>query len=132
IGRAIALRNPISHFSLHPAQINWKWLSRGMEPLKEEYDVAIAYSQGMPTYYVATKVCAKRKLSWVNTDYENARYHKTFDEAYYLQYDYIVAVSKPNKEIFMEAIPSVSKKVRVINDLIGGPLIQKLAEEKSL
>lgn len=129
IGRAVALRNPISFLPLHPAQINWKWLSKGMEPLDEKYDVAVAYSQGMPTYYVATKVCAKRKLAWVNTDYEKARYHKKFDEFYYLQFDYIVAVSKPNKETFMKSIPSVSKKVKVINDLLGGPLIQKLATE---
>ncbi len=43
------------------------------------YDVAIAFSQGLPTYFVAKKVNAKRKNAWINTDYKKAKYNVKFD-----------------------------------------------------
>ena len=61
MGLSISCRNPLMTKKYHGAQIIYKWLSKGIENLDKEYDVAIAYSQGMPTYYVSQKVKAKRK-----------------------------------------------------------------------
>ena len=33
---------------------------------EKEYDIAISYAQGVPTFYVASKVKAKKKYAWVN------------------------------------------------------------------
>ena len=105
-----SLRNPYNNKKMHSAQINWKWMSKGMENLNKKYDVAIAYSQGMPTYFVAEKVKATKKLCWVNTDYKIAPYNKQFDAKYYKQYDKVIAVSDHNKEVFINEMPNVSGK----------------------
>ncbi|MCA2394142.1 glycosyltransferase, partial [Staphylococcus aureus] len=57
--------------ALHSEQVVFKSLNKIIMPMKKNYDVAIAYSQGMPTYFVANKVSALQKLAWINTDYAN-------------------------------------------------------------
>ena len=69
-----------------------------MIPIQKKYDVAIAYSQGMPTYFVAQKVNASRKLAWINTDYVNTLYDKEVDYQSYEKIDKIIAVSENTKE----------------------------------
>ena len=39
----------------------WKCCEHSFDKLPKEYDVAIAYAQGTPTFYVADKVKAKKK-----------------------------------------------------------------------
>ena len=65
-----------------------------MIPIQKEYDVAIAYSQGMPTYFVANKVNATKKLAWINTDYINTLYDKEIDYESYEKIDKIITVSQ--------------------------------------
>ena len=90
---SLDIRNPYLNNKLHGAQITWKWTSKGIENIEKIYDVAIAYSQGMPTYYVAEKVKSKKKLCWINIDYKVAKYNKNYDIEYYNQFNNIVAVS---------------------------------------
>src|SRR5699024_4617123 len=97
LGAIISLRNPLNTNRFHNTQITWKWMSKGLKTLDNVYDVAIAYSQGNPTYFVAEKVHAHKKISWINTDYHLAGYNKSFDEHFYDQFDHIVAVSEYNK-----------------------------------
>ena len=43
----------------HGAEVRWMAMSGVYAPLEKEYDVAIAYQQGFPTYYVGKKINAK-------------------------------------------------------------------------
>ncbi|PFM61155.1 glycosyl transferase [Bacillus cereus] len=129
IGASISLRNPYINKNLHAAQIVWRWVSKGMDSLKRKYDVAIAYSQGMPTYFVANKVYASQKIAWVNTDYRLAAYNRTFDLEYYKKINEIVTVSDVCKEIFIREIPSIKSKVCVVYDIISPTLIKSMADE---
>ncbi|MFJ8352989.1 glycosyltransferase [Bacillus paramycoides] len=129
IGASISLRNPYITKNLHAAQIVWRWVSKGMDSLKRKYDVAIAYSQGMPTYFVANKVYASQKIAWVNTDYRLAAYNRTFDLEYYKKINEIVTVSDVCKEIFTREIPSIKSKVCVVYDIISPTLIKLMADE---
>lgn len=129
IGASISIRNPLIKKRLHTAQINWKWTKNYLNYQEINYDVAIAYSQGTPTYYVAEKVKAKKKFCWINTDYKNALYNKFFDERYYQNYNNIIAVSELNKKVFIEEIPSAKKKTKVIYDIISTNLIRSLSQE---
>ncbi|WP_274648602.1 glycosyltransferase [Paenibacillus humicola] len=127
IGASLALRNPSKTSRMHRSQISWKWLSKGVGGLAGEYDAAIAYSQGMPTYFVAEKVRSRKKFCWVNTDYKTAPYNNSFDAPYYEQYDQVVAVSDVNKEVFVREMPLAQKKTTVVYDIVSPELIRSMA-----
>lgn len=100
-----------------------------MEPAKKKYDVAIAYSQGMPTYYVANKVQATKKLAWINTDYVNTLYDKEIDYESYKKMYKIIAVSEHTKVSVSKIRKEYKNKVDTILDIVDPTLICKMAEE---
>lgn len=126
---SLDIRNRYLKNKFHGAQISWKWTSKEIDNLNKEYDVAIAYSQGMPTYYVADKVNADKKICWVNTDYKKAPYNPAFDYTYYEKFNNIVAVSDYGKKAFIEKMPDMKSKVEVVYDIISPTLIRKMSCE---
>lgn len=112
----------------HGAQLFWKNVSSVIERNSKEYDIAIGYSQGFPTYYVAEKVSAKKKIVWVNTNYALAGYCKDFDYRFYNEINKIVTVSNAAKDIFISKSPYFSKKIEVIYDIVNPDLIGQMAE----
>ncbi|RBP03154.1 glycosyltransferase [Rossellomorea aquimaris] len=129
LGNSLSLRNPFYKKFLHSSQINWKWKSQGIKQLDEKYDIAIAYSQGFPTYFVAEKVESTKKYCWINTDYKKASYNKKFDTQFYYQYNNIVAVSESNKEIFIKEMPLAKDKTLVIYDIISPKLVRTMSKQ---
>ena len=117
---------------LHGAQIFWKNCKNSFEVLDCRYDIAIAYNQGFPTYFVADKVNAAKKFAWVNTDYVKAGYKASIDEKYYDKFDNIVAVSEEAEIILENTFPKFKDKLLVIKDINNAELIKKMAEEKEV
>ena len=113
----------------HGAQRMWPRLDKAISKLDTKYDVAIAYSQGTPTYYVAQKVVAKKKICWVNTDYKFAGYNREFDFKYYEKFNNIVAVSKVCTEVLKDVFPEFKNKIITIYDIISESLINNMANE---
>ena len=97
--------------------------------LDKKYDVAIAYSQGMPTYFVADKVNANKKIAWINCDYATSKYDKDIDEKFYKTFDKIVAVSKTIKQSIIDIKPQYKDKIEVILDIVNPKLIENMAME---
>ncbi|MGL5244947.1 MAG: glycosyltransferase [Sarcina sp.] len=124
------LRVPLKKNKLHRAQTNWKFISGAIEPVEKEYDVAIAYSQGLPTYMVSSRVKAKKKYCWVNTNYKEAGYSKEFDVKFYEEFTGINLVSDEAKDIFLTVYPQFKEKTSIVYDIIPQQLIKKMAEEK--
>ena len=87
----------------------WESVSNVIENNPKEYDIAISYAQGVPTFYVADKVKAKKKYAWVNVSYRLDEKEKEFQKKFYDQYNNIVAVSHSTKEIFIETFPDYVK-----------------------
>ena len=113
------------------ARLYWKTIG-GCLPQKEgRYDTAIAYSQGIPTFYVADKVRADKKLAWVNVGYSLSKRNHSFQSAFYDKMLHIVCVSETTKAIFDEGFPSCSSRTLVIRDRIDSSLIRKLSKEYS-
>jgi glycosyltransferase involved in cell wall biosynthesis len=127
LGTSFSLRNPLRNKKFHSAQITWQWLSKGFDKIDANYDVAIAYSQGTPTYFVAEKVKANKKFCWVNTDYKLAPYNKQFDKKYYKKYENVIAVSEYNKEVFIKEMPSAREKTSVIYDIVSPSLVKSMS-----
>ena len=118
--------------TLHSEQVVFRSINKTMLPIEKEYDVAIAYSQGMPTYFVANKVNASRKLAWINTDYVNTLYDKEIDYQSYENIDKIVAVSQNTKESVSQMRKEYNHKVDMILDIVDPNMIYKMAEEHKI
>ena len=114
---------------LHDAQAYWKYSGVAYDPLPEQYDVAIAWGQGTPTHFVAEKVQAKKKLAWVNVNYEAAGHRASFDDTYYKEYDHIVCVSKELNTIFDSVFPQYRDKTTTLLDINNPKMIIDMAKE---
>ena len=111
------------------ARIYWQKVSNVIENNKKEYDIAISYAQGVPTFYVAEKVCAKKKYAWVNVSYKLEEKDKMFQEKFYDIYNKIIAVSDSAKDVFLETFPKYNDKVEIIYDINDANFIKKMAQQ---
>lgn len=110
------------------ARIFWESVSSVIESNSKIYDVAISYAQGIPTFYVAEKVTAKKKFAWVNVSYRLGDRDKAFQKKFYDIYNKIVAVSHSTKDILLETFPYYSEKVDVIYDINNYDFISHMAD----
>lgn len=111
------------------ARVYWQKVSNVIENNNKEYDIAISYAQGVPTFYVAEKVCAKKKLAWVNVSYKLEDEDRVFQEQFYDKYNKIVAVSDSAKNIFLETFPKYTDKLEIIYDINDADFIKKMSEQ---
>lgn len=110
------------------ARVFWQSVSNVLENNNKEYDVAISYAQGIPTFYVADKIKAKKKYAWVNVSYRLKNEDKLFQGQYYDKYDNIIAVSDSAKDVFLETFPKYIDKVKIIYDINDENFISKMAD----
>ena len=118
----------------HPekSQIYWKAAANSLTVSNKKYDVAIAYAQGIPTYYVIDKTEAKRKIAWVNTNVDFPPVNKVFQKSYYKKYDVIVPVSEITKEHLNNVFPQLRSKYYTIYDMIDYASILNMASLKTV
>lgn len=107
----------------------WKTIGICLPKRTEPFDVAIAYSQGIPTFYVAEKIRATIKLAWVNAEYSLSKRNIVFQSAFYQKTNTIVCVSETAKKVFNQHFPSFQEKTVVLRDRIDYNLIRYLAKE---
>ncbi|MDR1564269.1 MAG: glycosyltransferase [Oscillospiraceae bacterium] len=113
---------------IHGSQLYWRSCKGVIPAASKAYDAAIAYSQGIPTGYVAQKVSASKKLAWVNLNYKNHGYKKEWDLPHYNQFNSIVCVSDLNKQAFLEVFPQFEDKISRIDDMVNPEIVLKMAE----
>jgi len=116
---------------IHPAQLHWFFCNTVYAPVEQSYDVAIAYSQGFPTYYVASKVVARKKYCWLNTNYQKAGYIARLDRLYYQQFHKVIAVSNEAKKQFLTAHKNADYQVDIIYDIMSAALVKKMANSQN-
>lgn len=109
------------------ARIFWQSVSKVIENNNKTYDIAISYAQGVPTFYVAEKIKAKKKFTWVNVSYRLDSKEAVFQKQFYDQYNNIVAVSDSAKEIFLETFPNYANKINVLYDINNPDFIANMA-----
>ena len=115
--------------SRHSEQIVYGSIKNILKKLDKVYDVAVAYSQGMPTYFVGEKVEAKSKFAWINCDYARTKYDKNIDKKFYDKYTNIVAVSNYVYESIYKLNYDYKNKLVVLRDIVNPVVIRKLSEE---
>lgn len=109
----------------------WKCCKQRFKTSLKQYDVAIAYAQGTPTFYVADKINAKKKIAWVNTVYRPEGKTKQYNIKEYKKYDTINCVSDAVAELFREDFSGLKNKVSIIYDIMDKDFILKMANMKS-
>lgn len=113
----------------HKAETLWKCMGSAYKVPDEHFDVAVAYQQGFPTFMVATKVRATKKVAWVNINLFNARYNTSFIMRYYNKMTTIVPVSKELDTILREGLPQYNRKYKIVYDILNPQLIRQQAQE---
>lgn len=99
---------------------------------RQTYDIAIAY-QG-PTdiidFFIANKVMAKKKISWIHFDVSKHAINSKLYKALYKKFDKLFIVSREAENRLHERIPSVNRKTDVLHNLIPFPLIRRNSKEE--
>lgn len=113
----------------HGAELRWQSMGRVYKGLEKEYDVAIAYQQGFPTYYIAEKVKAKKKVAWVNVNIFNAGYNPQYNTKFYDGFDNIVPVSEDLLSIMKEHYPQYINKYVCVYDILNPNVIRQSAQD---
>lgn len=128
---SIAIRK--SNFN-HPekAQLYWENVGPVIKASARKYDVAIAYAQGVPTYYVMDKISSLKKICWVNANMIFPEKNKEFQKNYYKGYDTIVPVSKITEKHFGEIFPDLKSRFYMIPDIVDYHSILKLSNLKEI
>ena len=123
---SLAIRKD-NYSNAQKARVYWQKVSNVIEKNNKEYDIAISYAQGVPTFYVAEKVCAKKKLAWVNVSYKLEDEDRAFQEQFYDKYNKIVAVSDSAKNVFLETFNKYNDKLEIIYDINDADFIKKMS-----
>lgn len=117
------------HPERHSAENRWRAMHSVVKPVKKQYDIAIAYQQGFPTFFVATKVNAAKKIAWMNADVFAAGYDMNFCKQFYDKVDRIVPVSQKLLDLLVNKCPWTKDKVSCIYDIVNPRLISELSVE---
>lgn len=109
----------------------WYWNDWGnkISPLTENYDVAIAYGQRLPTFYVAYKVNAKRKLAWINIIPQWSKQNAAFLAPAYEHFDKVVCVSAASQKASCEQLHIPEEKTKIVTDIVDPDMIVRMADE---
>lgn len=122
-------------FSKSPEEkrINYyKMIDHKFPIYEEDYDIAVDYmGYGLiNTFYVAKKIKAKKKLTWIHFEPQQAmKNFSTFN--YYLKdYDKIICVSKEIYRQMKICSKEISNKLEVFYNILDVERIQNQAKEK--
>lgn len=110
------------------ARLFWEINKNCIDKSSKTYDIAIAYAQGVPTFYVADKIEAKKKFTWINTSYDLKGIEKEYQRKKYEKFDKIVCVSDSAKEIFENVYPEFKKKFEIIYDINNPTMIEQMSK----
>ena len=116
------------HTNIEKAALLWKYSQSCFTNLPESYDVAIAYAQGLPTFFVSDKVSAKKKYAWINAIYKPCGRYLNYVKALYKEFDLINAVSDTVKSQICETFGFKNENVTVIKDILDANFILKMAD----
>lgn len=107
----------------------WKYISRGINSLNKQYDVAIGYLEKNPIYYCVEKVNANKKIGFIHNDYEKLGMNPDIDGKYFNQLDNIITVSEGCAEVLKQTFPQHKSKIQVMYNIISPKVIHKMANE---
>lgn len=115
--------------SLHADKARYYWnCCKNVLPQKQKvYDIAVAYAQDLPTFYVADNVEARMKFAWVNCIFNLSDQNIKYQRSFYNKFDNIVAVSESACDKIKELFPELASGMVIIRDMINADVINQMA-----
>lgn len=111
-------------------QYRWTHFYRQViEELPKHYDAAVAYMHCEPTYFVADKVRADRKIAWVHIDYSQIAQSREIDLKYFQKMDNVVTISDLCVGVLRKEFPSIADKFTMLPNLTSSQVVKALADE---
>ncbi|WHY89110.1 glycosyltransferase [Neobacillus novalis] len=109
----------------------YKQIFKSIPPHENTYDVAISYqgSTDIIDYYIAHKVKAPKKISWVHFDISKHQVNKRLYTKLYKRFNQIYVVSKEAKRRLIEQIPTAKIKAETFMNIVPANLINEMAKE---
>ncbi|MBT2709486.1 glycosyltransferase [Pseudomonas sp. ISL-84] len=108
----------------------WRYLSKSINKIDKDYDIAIGFQEKNPIYFCVDHVKAKVKIGWIHTDYKKLGIDPEKDKTYFAELDYIVTVSEDLVHILKEQFPESKNKINFIYNIISSSAINKMSLEK--
>lgn len=105
------------HNMARARQRMWRDVSPYLPIFGGSYDIALDFS-GLLRRFVLEKVVAKKKYTWIHSDYRVFGLDKSIDEPLLATFDKIFCVSKTCKNIFDQEFPLLSCKSEVLTNKI--------------
>ena len=103
----------------------WKhFYRRTLRTLPGQWDVAAAYLEGEPIYYVADFVNARKKLCWIHNDYQSLPLDPRYDALMFREMDQIVTISTTCLEVLQETFPEFTEKMRLIENISSSQVVR--------
>lgn len=93
------------------------------------YDVAVAYSDGLATWYVAKSVRAAHKIAFVHTDFSKAGYSARQEREIYGSFEQIVFASQAARRSFLSALPEWEGRTAILPNALDVRQVLELAGE---
>lgn len=114
----------------HPkkAELYWEASKNSICANPKKYDVAIAYAQGVPTFYVKDKITATKKITWLNARPNFEGNNIPYQKKYYRNYDAIVPVSNITQQQFIKVFPQLQSRIHTIQDIVDYKSIIKMSK----
>ncbi len=127
------LRKALQRFpkGLNATQKLWHSWKRLIPERDGDYDVAIAYIDGVSSYYTMDKVFAKKKVLWLHSDYQKQGYEPGFDRLYYECCHGIITVSEECRETLRRAHPEQAEKMQVLENISSSAMVGLRSREGS-
>ncbi len=112
----------------------WQSSSSCIESNPKEYDVAIGFSQCIPTFYLIDKVKAKTKIAWVNCIFhlDSYRTEHKWERPYYAAADKISMVSQAALDHFKNVYPEFAGKMYYTPNVIDRKMIEEQARQQEV
>lgn len=99
--------------------------------LKNNYDIEIAFLEGITTEILALRETKAYKIAWVHIDLLATEKYKNIKKNYYKSFEKIICVSQDVRKSFINIYPELNKKTEVIYNLINKKKILYKAMENS-
>lgn len=112
----------------HGAEIHWRTMRHIHKTYPKEYDVAIAYQQGVPTFFLAEKVSANKKLAWINVNIFADGYDIEYCNRFYKKMDGVIAVSNELYSLLGKELPWMKDRLRCVYDIVNQDIIRDMAK----
>jgi len=118
--------------SAYTSMLNWNVIKNDFPVENEKFDIAVAYIQDTPLYYVVDCVNADKKLGWMHIDYSKINNPlKAESEKYYKKLDSFITISEKCVDSLQAAYPNLDN-ISLLYNLNSPELIYSLSDRDPL